>query len=359
MSRTAWIAAAGGALLAGLSALGGEAFFTSYLWALRYWQGLGLGCLGLLMLQHLTGGAWAAETRPALEAGALTLGPFALLALPLFAGLAVLFPWARHDLHGATSGFAAAYQTVPFLAGRTAVFAAIWAVLARRTARRADDPDARRRRRHVCAGGLVALTFTVFLFAADWEIALEAGWGSSIYGLLVMAGDALGALALITVVRLRAGPVPADRLRDLGNLMLAFLLVWAYLSYSQLLIIWYGNLPHEVAWYVRRFTPGGRGLAAVLLAFHLAVPLLLLLSRGVKESGRGLLIVAAVLLCVRLAEVYWRIVPSARRGLGLAWTDLAAWAGLGGLWGAAFLVALRRRTAQAPDVAPVEEAVDE
>jgi hypothetical protein len=358
MNRTAWIAAGGSALLAGLAALGGADVFASYLWALRYWQGLGLGCLGLLMLQHLTGGAWAAETRPALEAGALTLGPFALLLLPLFAGLEALFPWARHELHGAGSAFAVAYRTVPLLAARTAAFAVLWAVLALLASRPAGDPDARRRRRRLSAGGLVALTFTVFLFAADWEVALEAGWGSSLYGLLVLAGDGLGALALVAAARLRAGPVPADRLRDLGNLMLAFLLVWAYLSYSQLLIIWYANLPHEAAWYVRRATPGGRGLAALLLAFHLAVPLLLLLSRAVKESGRGLLLVAAGLLAARLAEVYWRIVPSARRGdVAPSWTDVAAWAGLGGIWVAAFLTALRRRPA--PEELPSVEAVDE
>lgn len=360
MRRTAALAGAG-LVLAGLAALGGESrFFPSYLFALRGWQGLGLGCLGLLLLHHLVGGAWARETRPALEAGALTLVPFALLPLPLFAGLETLFPWARHEVHGHPSGFATAYQTAPFLAGRTAVFAVLWAVLALLAVRRPVGDDARRRQRRVSAGGLVVLTLSVFLFSADWEVALEAGWGSSIYGLIVMAGDGLGALALVTAARLRAGPVPAERLRDLGNLMLAFLLLWAYMSYSQLLVIWYGNLPHEAAWYVRRLTPGGRGLAGVLLAFHLAVPLLLLLSRAVKESGPRLVPLAGALLAVRFAEVYWRIIPSARRdGVAPAWTDVAAWAGVGGLWAAVFLAALARRPALPPEEIAAAEAHDE
>jgi hypothetical protein len=195
----------------------------------------------------------------------------------------------------------------------------------------------------VSAPGLVIWALTVSFMAIDWVMSLDPHWASTIYGMLFMAGEGLTALALLIVLLLILKKYPPmDRIiepvhfQDLGKLLLAFVMLWAYFSYSQFLIIWAGNLPDEIPWYLGRTHGGYRLIAVAIIAFHFALPFALLLSRDLKRNARKLAYVAAIILLMRFVDLFWLIAPNPMPGtngvLGFSWMDIAAPVGIGGLW---------------------------
>jgi len=201
------------------------------------------------------------------------------------------------------------------------------------------------------AGGLVAYGLTITLASFDWLMSLEPHWFSTIYGALILGGQGLSALAfLLAVLICLSRRPPLDDIlapahfHDLGNLMLAFVMLWAYFSFSQYLIIWSGNLPAEIAWYLHRMQTGWRPVAIVLILFHFAVPFVVLLSRTVKRHPHLLVKVAIAVLIVRLVDLFWLIGPEFHEhGIGISWMDFVLPLTLGALWTAAFVAQLRGR----------------
>jgi hypothetical protein len=275
-------------LLVGIAGLAGCAvgaftmpvqFFRSYLFACVFWAGLALGSLAVLMLRYVTGGAWGVPIRRPLESATRTLPLVALFFVPLLFGLKSLYPWARPEevardplLH-----HKAAYLNVPFFLGRGAIYIAAWLALAfflNRWSRRQDTapgPEVTRRLQLVSSGGLVVYGLTITFWSIDWLMSLEPRWYSTMYGVLLMAGQALAALAFVTAVTIllaRYQPMSdvlsGEHLHDLGKLLLAFVMFWAYVSFSQYLIIWAGNLPEEIPWYLKRLQ-GGWGWFGIAL----------------------------------------------------------------------------------------------
>jgi hypothetical protein len=186
---------------------------------------------------------------------------------------------------------------------------------------------------------------TITFSSVDWVMSLEPHWFSTMYGFLFMVGDVLATLAfsicMVSIVARRA-PLSriadASRFHDLGNLLLAFVMLWAYISFSQFLIIWSGNLKEEIPWYLHRTGPGWVVIALALIVLHFALPFILLLSRHTKRGVRALVSVAAFLLLMRFVDLYWLVVPNFHQhGLYLHWMDLAAPIGIGGIWMAVFL----------------------
>lgn len=331
-----------------------RSFYASYLTAYVFWMDLSLGCLAVIMLHHLVGGGWGRITRPFLEAGARTLPLMALLSLPILLGLSTLYPWAGTDPVAMPEN-ARRWLREPFFVARSAVYFVSWIALlffvlrwSGRLERRPDEALGHRLRL-LCAAGLAVYGVTVFFASVDWILSLEPGWPSTIYGMIVMAGQGLSALAAVTALAgafSRRPPlsdaVTPDRLNDLGNLLLTFVMLWAYVAFSQYLIIWYGDLPRENGWYLRRTAPGWDRVAIALLVFHFALPFLLLLFRRVKRSRVLLPIVAAALVAIHALDDFWRIRPSLA-GPILGWTDLFAPLALGGFWVGAAALHLRRR----------------
>lgn len=344
------------ALLAGF--IGGSVeprpFLAGYLAGYLFWTGLSLGCLALALLQHQVGGAWSALTRRILEAGMMTLPLMAVLFLPILAGLGTLYPWARPASLRTNPSLAhlASYLNPAAFTARAVLYFLCWIALAgvlrrdSRTADRALDPAAEpTRARRLSGPGLLLYFVTMFFAAVDWILSLDAPWTSTIVGLIPVAGQALSAFALALVVlaflsdapELAAQTTPG-LLRDLGNLLLTTVLLWGYLSYSQYLIFWSGDLPREVGWVAQRSAPGWGGIALVLLAGHLALPIVLLLFRAVKHNLRVLAALAAGLLLMRLLDAHWQILPSVDpERPAPRWTQIAAALGMGGLWIALFL----------------------
>jgi hypothetical protein len=199
--------------------------------------------------------------------------------------------------------------------------------------------------------GLVLYVLTVTFASVDWVMSLEPHWFSTIYGVMVIVGQLLATLAFAVVVAalLVDAPPLADvmtptHMHDLGNLMLAFVMLWAYMAFSQFLIIWSGNLPEEITWYLHRTQGGWQWVGLGLVLFYFALPFLLLLSRGIKQRVQRLAWIAGAILCMHVVELFWLVVPAFQpRGIAVHWLDVAALMGVGGLWIAVFVWQLKSR----------------
>lgn len=326
----------------------------SWLVAFLFWIGLALGSLAIVMLHHLVGGAWGFLIRRPAEAAASLLPAFLVAFLPIGLGLGALYPWAEAGAaktHPHLAYKIEHYLNAPFFWVRALVYFTVWSVLAflmyRGSAKQdsTEDPKPSERLQGLAGPGLVLFFFTVTFAAIDWAMSLEPEWYSTIYGAMLFTGMALSALAgLIIVASLlaRAGAVKdlsgPGVFHDLGNLMLAFTMLWAYTSFSQYLIIWSGNLAEEVPWYLRRSEGFWRLIAIALMIFHFFTPFFILLFRENKRRADRISRVAAVILAVHLLDLVWLVLPSTPAAVGPG--DLAlipAFLGLGGLFVALFL----------------------
>jgi hypothetical protein len=347
-------------------------FFLSYLFSYLFWIGIPLGCAAVLMLQHLTGGGWGLVIRRLLESGTRMLPLMALLFVPLLFGLDRLYPWT-HDPHARGEGeapFRAFYLTTGFFVLRAALYFAAWIVLGILLNRwsveedRAPRPELARRFRLLSAGGLVVYGLTVSFAAVDWVMSLSPEWRSSIIGMLFIAGQGVSGLGfVIALAALLSGEEPIkgaatpERFQDLGNLLLAFVMVWAYCAFSQFLIIWSADIKDEVSYYLYRGEGGWQWMALLLFLLHFLIPFLLLLSRFTKRRREMLGSVALALVVLRLVDLFWMVVPGQAQGRELSpvpplrvhWLDLAAPLGIGGIWVAVFLWQLKREPLLPPN----------
>lgn len=329
-----------------------EQFWQSYLLAYSFWLHIALGCLGVVMLHHLVGGRWSAMIRRLMEAGAMTLPLMAVLFIPLLFGLTTLYPWtdSAHVAESELLQHKAAYLNIPFFVLRAALYFMVWlglAFLLRRWSLEQDrtgEPGPARRMRRLSAVGMILYVLAVTFAAYDWLMSLEPEWFSSIYGLLLLAGQGAAALA-VAVIGLRAmdhtQALSQERIQafnHLGNLLLGFVMLWAYLAFSQFLIIWSANIPEEAIWYYHRSQGGWLGVGMVLIGVHFAVPMLLLFSRRVKRRGTVLALLAALLLAARLVDLVWLVVPAFYPdALHLHWLDPVLVIAMGGGWLAFFI----------------------
>jgi len=336
-----------------------DQFYRSYLLAFVFWIGFPLGCTALLMLHHLTGGDWGLPIRRPLEAGTRTFPVMVVLFIPLLFGLKSLFPWMNPEFFNAEPilRFKQHYLNLHFFLVRAAIYFAIWFALAfflnkwSEEQDRTGNPILAKRLEEFSGPGLIFWGLTVTFASVDWVMSLEPHWFSTIFGMIFMIIEALGAMALVIVVaRILAkyepysSAVSPGQFNDLGSLLLAFVMLWAYLSFSQFLIIWSGNLRNEIPWYVVRAEGGWAALAVFLIVFHFAIPFLLLLQRGVKRQMRALAIVAGALIVISFVDVYWLIVPAFEKaGPHLHPVDLTAVVGVGGIWVGAYVWQLKRR----------------
>jgi hypothetical protein len=330
----------------------------SYLFAYLYWTGMGLGCMGILLLHHTVGGKWGMLIRRMCEAGSRTLPYMAILLVPILLSIPTLYPWARPDaIHNANITAKAAYLNVPFFLVRVVFYFLLWTFYAWRlsTWSAAQDQTGDERlvgkMRAVSAPGLVVFTFVTTFAFIDWIMSLEPNWFSTIYGVMFLVGQVLESFAFVialVIVLSKLSPlkeyVTTQHLHDLGNMMFAFMVLWAYLSFSQFIIIWAGNLPEETPWYLRRLRGGWGWVALTLVIFHFATPFVLLLMRKIKRQSGRLIKVCLLLIVIRLVDVYWVVEPAFYdQQLKVNWMDFVTPFALGGLWLALFFWQLKSR----------------
>jgi hypothetical protein len=380
------VGAAGVAVSAILGFLLPSRFMPAYLVGFLFWFGVAFGCIGLSLLQHLVFAGWGMAIRRPLEAGAMTIFPLALLFLPILLGMGGLYPWVRpsHDLE-ALIAFKQWLLNPTSFALRALIYFLILGVLAVAINRWSDLQDRTTDRRpsqrlHVIAGPSLVILFLLGTFVSvDWIMSREPTWPSTIYGAMVIVGWGLTTFCvmILTVTLLRRETAMRDlastsRIQDLGNLTLAFVMLWAYMGFAQFLIIWAGNLSEETPWYVRRGRGGWQYVVMALMLFHFAVPFLILLFRESKRRAERLAGLAAFLMVMRLLDITWLVVPAAAdlshgdETVHIPWMTMLmvpiAAVGIGGIWLASYLWFLKDRPLVArnvPDVLPVPEHAHE
>lgn len=360
LQRTALMVGAAGLLACAVGwAMAPAQFYKSYLVGFAFWIGLALGSFAVLLLHHIFGAGWGFVVQRPLEAGTRTFPLMLVLSAPIFLGMHDLYHWTHAEVvaKDPVLQHKAAFLNTPFFIGRTALYFAVWlgiAFLLNKWSKELDetgDPRLAARMHTMGFGGLLLYGLTATFAAVDWLMSIDPHWFSTMFALIFIEGQVLATLAfMILITRMLsqhsplAGVARAPHFHDLGNLMLAFTMIWAYLSFSQFLIIWSGNVPETITWYKDRSAGGWEFLALTMFLLNFALPFVLLLSRGTKRRIETLARVAALVLVMRLADLFWIVAPTFHpQEFHLHWLDLAAPVGIGGVWVWFFLQQLKSR----------------
>lgn len=347
-------------------------FVESYIFGFYFTCAFSVGCLGFLMVQHLTGGAWGVTVRRMLEAGALVMPVLGLLSIPVILATFMSFGAEHHYVYhwadpavitpGDEHFDPIIAHKVPWLsplwfAGRMVIYFVLWSALAfflrswsLQQDRGAPGVEMAKRMRMLSGLGVALFVISVTFFAFDVGMSLDPHWYSTIYGAHYMINSGLSTLAFLvlalTQIRRTAiftEHVPAKPIHDIGKLMLAFTILWTYMSFGQYVIIWSGDLAESVPWYLKRIEGGWLFVVLSLMAFGFFAPLFALLGRKPKRNLNYLAGVAIMILVIRVIDVSWIILPEFHETIfEVSWMDLAAPVGLFGIWLAAFAWNMQR-----------------
>ncbi len=341
------------ALIAGFFLAGPEHFFTSYLIGWVFWVQIALGALVILMIQNTVGGRWGLVIQRVMEAATRTLPLMAVLFLVIIIGIPHLYEWSHADVVAQDELLQAkaGYLNVPFFVIRAAIYFVIWigiAWLLRKWSLQLDeDPDnasLRKKMRNVSAPGILLFGLTVTFASVDWMMSIEPHWYSTIYGIMfgvgaMASGFAFSIIILWSMIKYKpwSGIIQTIDVSDLGNWLLASIMLWAYVAFSQFLIIWSANLPEEIPWYLKRTTGGWQWVAIINVVLHFFLPFFFLLVRGTKRAPDRLKKIAWLVLVMRFVDLVWLIYPPFSPGkLAFPWLSIASMIGIGGLFLAIF-----------------------
>jgi hypothetical protein len=346
------------ALISGaLAFLRPDEFYRAYLLGFMCWLGVALGSMAIVMIRHLTGGGWGTVIRRILGAAMRTLPVLAILFIPIIiaVGQHRLYPWAMplesiQDTHirehlEKHSFIKASYLNFSGFFIRAIIYFAIWNVLSfllskwSKQTDHAGAPDNSGRFKAVAGPGLILYGFTISFAAIDWVMSLDPSWISTIFGLLILIGEVLSAMCFAVVVerilfnyKPMSEMLTPDFVHDHGKWMLTFIMVWAYFSFAQWLIIWAGNLPAEITFYLKRLSNGWGSIGLFLVLFHFAIPFALLLSRPFKRDIRKLVWLAVWMMLMRYLDLFWIIEPNFSRTLNITMADVVVPIAIGGIW---------------------------
>jgi hypothetical protein len=327
-------------------------FYRAYLLGFMCWLGVALGSMAILMIRHLTGGGWGTVIRRILGAAMRTLPLLALLFIPVLFGIRRLYVWAQplgniadKHLREHLEQITQTYLTVNGFVVRAVFYFAIWNLLSfllSKWSKQTDQPgapDHSGRFKAVSGPGLILYGFTISFAAIDWIMSLDPSWISTIFGLIVLIGEVLSAMCFAVVVerilfnyKPMSEMLKPDFVHDHGKWMLAFIMVWAYFNFSQWLIIWAGNLPAEITFYLKRLNGGWGWIGLILVLFHFAIPFAILLSRPFKRDIRKLVWVAILLLLMGYVDLFWIIEPNFSTNLTVTLADIVVPIAIGGIW---------------------------
>ncbi len=315
---------------------GGKIFLRSWLFAYMFWLGLTLGSLTLLMLQYTSGGNWGRLGRRMWEAASSLLPLMFLFWLPIAFGMKQLFPWAAMTHDQAVKALGedkVRYYLNPNLFWvRGIIYFIGWMALAWFLRRWADREEAGQstpaqfvRVQNVSGFGIVFYAISITFASIDWTMSLNPYWWSTVWGMLFMVGEVLTAFCFTIYLITRLAPIEPlsrmfkiDYLHDFGKLMFAFVVLWAYLSFSQWLIIWSGNMLDEIRWYLMRLRGGWQYFGTALIFVHFVFPFALLLSRSLKRHAGRIVKIALLVMFMRFVDLFWLTAPNFYSGFSAA-----------------------------------------
>lgn len=366
-----------GLLLGGASFLSSSTlFYRAYLVAYLFAISVPLGSLGLTMLHHMTGGAWGIAIRRLTEASLRTLPLMAVLFLPVLAGLwfGDLYSWADPEVvaNDPLLQHKEIFLNKEFFTIRAAIYFVLWIAMGLtlvKLAERHDRTGEKKqidRMRAISGPGLAIYGVTMTFAAFDWAMSLEPHWFSTIYGMIFVVGQVLTTLCFAIVASswlARREPfsrfLKVDHFHDLGTLLFAFVMLWAYAALSQYLIIWSANLAEETPWYLRRTNENWRGVCLILIGLHFFVPFLLLMSRKVKRVRSLLATIAFFLFFLRIVDMAWLVLPAYEGGgWGLGLLSVVLTLSLLSLWFALLIRVAKGRPLVSLQDASLENLLD-
>ncbi len=349
-----------GAIAAILSVIGAiflhAQFFRSYLFAWLFWSGPPFGALVIVMMQFLTGGKWGLALRDLSTAAFRTLPIVGVFFLPVLLGVHDVYGWSNGH-RGEAPGYhhKAEYLNLPFFTARSIFYFAVLGLIAlllrRWTLAPAKKKSVPTRLTALSAGGLIVYVLCMNFASTDWVMSLTPEFFSTVFVEIFAAGQFLSALALMTALLCLFArhsslgeAVPIKAFHDLGSMLLAFVTFWTYVSFSQFLIIWSGNLPKEISWYLVRNSGGWQWFALALVIVQFFLPFLLLLSRARKRDPRRLARICFCIVGANVVNNFWLVTPTWHPGgVALHWLDVTLFLALGGLWFALFFHFLKQR----------------
>ena len=328
-----------------------QATMHSYLIAFTYWCGIAVASLIMLCIFHTAKAKWPTVVRRMIETQSVTVWLFAVLVIPLILGAGYVYPWISppasytatelhhlaHKQHG--------YLNMKFFIVRQVIYFAVWIFVSQRlfslSTRQDETGDLQLtvKQRRFAPGSLPFLALTITFAGFDWLMSLTPLWQSTIYGAYYFAGSFLAAFAVLTIAIVNArgdnlygNLVTSHHLHNLGKFLLAFVAFWAYIGFSQALLVWVANLPEEASWYAVRIFGGWRATSIALFFGHFVIPFFVLLSRDIKLQPRPLSFIAYYILAMHLLDLYWLVWPSYNPdGPSFHFTLVTAFVGVGGL----------------------------
>jgi hypothetical protein len=355
--RSLIVAAVFGIAALALAFLRTDEFFRAYLLGYMCWLGVALGSMAIIMIRHLTGGGWGVVIRRIQGAAMRTLPILAMLFIPIAVAVLQgrLFPWAMasdaiSDPHirehlEKHSFIKSAYLNPRGFIIRAIIYFAIWNLLSyllslwSKQGDHPNAPDNTPKFKAVAGPGLILYGFTITFAVIDWIMSLDPSWISTIFGLAILIGEVLSAMCFAVVIerilfnyKPMSDMLKPDYVHDHGKWILAFTMVWAYFNFSQWLIIWAGNLPNEITFYLTRLNGGWGKIGLIIVLFHFAVPFGTLLSRPFKRDIRKLAWLAAGLLVMRYVDLFWTIEPNFSKTFNVTIADIVAPVAIGGVW---------------------------
>ncbi len=335
-------------LLAALLEDGGARFYRSYLVGYAYFLSLALGALFFVLVSHLTRAGWSVALRRIAEVFAWTLIPLAALAVVILLGMHDLYEWTHAEVVAADPILQgkSAYLNTKFFIGRLVFYFVVWIAMVRYFLRRSTDQDESGRPRITqrmevrAAPGIIAFALTVTFAAFDLLMSLYPHWYSTIWGVYYFSGSTVGffsllAIALTTLQRqgLLRRAVTTEHYHDVGKLLMAFVVFWAYIAFSQYMLIWYGNIPEETEWYLERQTGDWLYVSLALLFGHFVIPFLFLVSRYPKRRRNTLMVAAVWMLVMHWLDMFWLVMPETSHGhFRPGVFDLTCFVGIGGIF---------------------------
>ena len=350
-------------------------FYRGWLPAFIFWFDIAAGAVGVLCLQYVTGGEWGVLIRRPLGAAARTMPLMIAFWIPIVIGLASIYIWANPDV---VAKDALLKMKEPWLNPtgwivRSLIYFALWTLWAWRLRflsldfAKTRSPYTELSRRKWSAAGLLKIVLTLTLASVDWVMSLEPKWYSSMFGIAFTVGAALSAFAFVTLFLCLVSETKAmeevlkpGHFRDLGNLMLAFTMLWAYTNFSQFLLIWYGNIKEETPYYLKRMHGVWGWMAAALILFHFFLPFFMLLMRAIKDRPGTIAIVTVIILVMRFVDIYWLVAPALYgEHFHFPWITIFAFLGIGGVWLWFFIQQLKGQTIIPIHETWVEEAIRE